>query len=327
MSGGVVVVAEHAMGELADITLEMLACGRASADASRSGLTCLVLTDDARPFHALPLTADKTIVVQDPGLGSFNPQADAKWLGHLLKDLAPRLVLLGNTTVGTDLAGPLSVALSAPVVGNCIKVDWLDGKLVFTSKLYGGKLVARSVIERGSVLTLLMAGSYRKERGMKDAVAPIEVRPSPVSLEGLRIRFREFLKPEAADIDLTKIPILVCAGRGVKGPDNLKPLRELADLLRGAVCATRPVVDQGWLPRTRQVGRSGLIVKPRLYLALGVSGAPEHLEGMKDSELIVAVNTDPSAPIFDVADYGSTEDLLEVVPALVGAIRAMRGST
>lgn len=324
-AGGIAVVAEHMKAELADITLEMLACGRELADASGSELTCIVLADNPEPFKALPLAANKTIIVEDPALASFTPEAYTQVLSHVLRDLSPRLVLLGSTSIGMDLAGSLSISLGAAVVSNCTKIRFEGGRLFFTSKLYGGKLTARSEVDRGMSIALLMAGSYPKEKGMKDQLPKVVIRDSPVPLTSLRVRFMELVEPAAADVDLTKVPILVAAGRGIQGRENLRMLTELAELLGGAVCGTRPVVDQGWLPRTRQVGRSGMIVKPRLYLALGISGAPEHVEGMRDSELIVAVNTDESAPIFDVAHYGAVADVLDVLPALTEKVKAIRG--
>jgi electron transfer flavoprotein alpha subunit len=153
----------------------------------------------------------------------------------------------------------------------------------------------------------------------------MEVRASPTSLEALPVRFLKLIEPKMEDIDVRKIPVLVAAGRGIQAKDNLAAVEALAKELGGAVCATRPIVDQGWLPRTRQIGRSGMTVKPRLYLALGVSGAPEHTEGMKASELIIAVNKDPEAPIFEIAHYGATVDALELVPILTERIREAKG--
>ncbi len=322
-----VVIAEHMKGELADITLEMLACGREIAEASGVQLICIVLTDDPGPFKALPLVANRTIIVQNPSLASFNPEMYSKVLGHLLKEISPRLVLIGSTSVGMDLAGTLSVTLGAATIGNCTKVQFDAGKLVFTSKLYGGKLTALSEVETGIVLCSLMAGSYAKEQGMKNEVPQVEIRESPVSLDGLKIQFKELVEPEVADVDLTKVPVLIAAGRGIQGQENIQILEELAKLLGGAVCASRPVVDQGWLPRTRQVGRSGAIVTPRLYLALGISGAPEHIEGMKGSDLIIAVNTDKDAPIYEVAHFGANIDLLDLVPVLTEKLKELKGGT
>lgn len=321
----IVVVAEHMGGELSDITLEMLACSRELTHSVGWHVTCLILTDDPKPFEALPLASDRTIVVQDPALGSFNPLASARVLQHVLKDLSPRLVLLGNTGVGMDLAGLLSYRLGAPVISGCARIRTEGERIVFTSRLCGGKLLAQREVQSGLAIALLMPGSFHRESGMQDQVPSAEVRRSPESLEALPVRFVELVEPKMEDVDVRKVPILVAAGRGIQSKENLESVEALAKELRGAVCATRPVVDQGWLPRSRQVGRSGMIVKPRLYLALGVSGAPEHVEGMKDSELIVAVNTDPEAPVFDVAHYGATVDVLELVPILTEKIRTLRG--
>ena len=321
----VVVVAEHVAGELSDITLEMLTCAREVAFPLGWHVTCLILVDDPKPFQALPLASDRTLIVTDAPLGSFNPAAYTRVLLHLLKDLSPRLVLLGNTSVGMDLAGTLSLGLGAPVVSGCTRIRGEGERLSFTSKLCGGKLLARTDVGDGLAIALVMPGSYNRELGMVDRVPPVEIRASPVSLEALPVRFLELVEPKTEDVDITKVPILVGAGRGIQTKENLKAVEDLAEALGGAVCATRPVVDQRWLPRTRQVGRSGMTVKPRLYLALGVSGAPEHVEGMKGSDLIVAVNTDPDAPIFETAHYGTTVDVLELLPFLTERIRASRG--
>jgi electron transfer flavoprotein alpha subunit len=134
------------------------------------------------------------------------------------------------------------------------------------------------------------------------------------------VQFRRLIEPEAGDVDIKRQPVLVAVGRGIQSKENLEMAEALAAELGGAVCGSRPVIDQGWLPATRQVGKSGETVKPRLYLALGISGAPEHVEGMKNSDLIIAVNTDPQAPIFDVAHYGVVGDALELLPVLSKAL-------
>jgi electron transfer flavoprotein alpha subunit len=321
----VVVVAEHTAGELSDITLEMLACAQEVAYSVGWHTTCLILADDPKPFQALPLAADRTVIVKDPALGSPNPAAYALVLPHVLKDLSARLVLLGNTSMGIDLAGSLSQNLGAPAFGGCVSIRAEGDRIIITSELCGGKLLAHTGTRDGMAIALLMPGNYHRELGMRDEVPPMEIRPSPAPLEGLPVRFLEFVEPKMEDIDVRRIPVLVAAGRGVQSKDNLAALETLAKELGGAVCATRPVVDQGWLPRSRQIGRSGMTVKPRLYMALGVSGAPEHTEGMKGSELIIAVNKDPEAPIFEIAHYGATVDLLELVPVLTEKLKEAKG--
>ncbi len=321
----VVVVAEHLAGELTDVTLEMLACAHELARSVGWRVTCLILASDPTPFQSLPLAADKVVTIKDPALGWPNPAAYARALPHVLKDLSARLVILGNTSLGIDLAGSLSHDLQAPVISGCIGLRAEGDRIIAMSRLCGGKLVAHVEAPGSLAIVLAMPGSFHRELGMQDEVPPMEVRPSPEPLEPLRVRFLELIEPRLEDVDVTKAQVLVAAGRGVQSKENLGALETLAKELGGAVCATRPVVDQGWLPRTRQIGRSGMTVKPRLYLALGVSGAPEHTEGMKSSGLIVAVNKDPEAPIFDVAHYGATVDLLELVPILTAKIKEAKG--
>lgn len=324
-STAIAVVAEHRKGELADITLELLACGRELADSLKEELLCIVLTDKAEPFKALPLAADRILIVQHEILVEFNPEAYVLVLDPLLRELKPRLLLLGNTSSGMDMAGPLSTALDARLVGNAIAVSSEDGRFVVTSMVYGGKIVVRSEIADATGIILLSAGSYPKEKGMRHEIPTVELKQPPAEIEPLRIRFLEFIEPEVKDVDISKLPVLVAAGRGIQSEDSISMVEELAEVLGGAVCATRPLVDQGWLPKTRLVGRSGMIVRPRLYLSLGVSGAPEHVEGMRDSEMVVAVNSDPEAPIFNIADYGVVADLFEVVPELVERIKRATG--
>jgi electron transfer flavoprotein alpha subunit len=191
-----------------------------------------------------------------------------------------------------------------------------------TAGFCGGKMLADVEIATSPAILTLLPGSYHatEETGRGE----LDARPSPVELSAGAIRFKEMILPEATDVDITQEEVLICVGRGIQQEDNLELAEELAETLGGQVCASRPIVDQGWLPTTRQVGKSGMTVKPKLYVALGMSGAPEHIEGMKDSDLIIAVNTDPTAPIFDVAQYGVEMDLLDLVPELVEALKAKK---
>ena len=140
-------------------------------------------------------------------------------------------------------------------------------------------------------------------------------------IDSPKVRFRQLLEPEAGDVDITAQEILVSVGRGIQSADNIPLVQELADAMGGVLAASRPIVDSKWLPKARQVGKSGVTVKPRFYLALGISGAPEHIEGMKDADLIVAINSDPNAPIFDYAHYGVAGDLFDIVPVLTGKLK------
>jgi electron transfer flavoprotein alpha subunit len=162
--------------------------------------------------------------------------------------------------------------------------------------------------------------SYRPAEG-KGAQPPVLESLAAPALDPLCIALKRYIEPEAGDVDIAKEPLLISVGRGIQNKDNIELAAELAAALGGTVCGSRPVVDQGWLPPSRLVGKSGKHVKPKVYLALGISGAPEHVEGMADSDTIIAVNTDPNAPIFGVARYGTTVDLFELVPALTEKIK------
>ena len=166
----------------------------------------------------------------------------------------------------------------------------------------------------------MVPGGFKAEQG-KSATAP-EVIPTPAAaLDGLRVRVKNYIEPAVGDVDVAKEPILVAVGRGIQNQDNIDLAKDLAKVLGGEVCGSRPVIDQGWLPTSRLVGKSGKHVKPKVYLALGISGAPEHVEGMRESDVIIAVNTDPAAPIFNVAKYGTTTDLFDLTPVLSEKVR------
>jgi electron transfer flavoprotein alpha subunit len=166
---------------------------------------------------------------------------------------------------------------------------------------------------------MVLPGSFRASG--ESGQAKVETRQPAAPLAAEAVAFEELILPESGDVDITQQDVLVAVGRGIQQEDNIELAEELAQALGGAVAASRPVIDQGWLPSTRQVGKSGMTVKPKCFLALGISGAPEHVEGMKSSDLIVAVNTDPNAPFFDVAHYGAVADVVDLIPALTESLK------
>jgi electron transfer flavoprotein alpha subunit len=191
-----------------------------------------------------------------------------------------------------------------------------------TSQLFGGKILSDVRLPGNRGVVSVYPGSFPPDAGKSDRKASIEM--LDLRVEESKIIFNKYIEPEAGDIDITKQDILVSVGRGIANADNIAMVEELADVLGGAVCASRPVIDQGWLPLSRQVGKSGMTVKPKLYLSLGISGAPEHVEGMKDSGLIVAINTDPNAPIFSVSHFGVCADLFDVLPTLIEKMKTRK---
>ncbi len=318
MSDDVLILAEHLNGKLADITLEMAGKAKQLA-AAFGGKAVAVLLGSGAQALAESIGADVVLSVDDPALAEFNPEAYSRVLAALIKQRNPRLMMMGNTSVGMDLGAGLSVTTGLSLIAyvNGLAAD--GGALVATSQIYGGKIQVEAVPDGEACIVSCLAGAFPAEAGRGSA--PVEQIASPVPLGDLKVKFVKLIQPQGGDVDITQQPILVSIGRGIGGQENIELAQELADALGCAVSASRPITDAGWLPKTRQVGKSGLTVKPKVYLALGISGAPEHLEGMRGAETIIAVNTDPKAPIFDVAHYGATCDMLDLLPALTEKVK------
>jgi electron transfer flavoprotein alpha subunit len=318
MSNDVLLLAEHLNGRLADITQEMAAEARRLAGALGGQAVAVLLGSGAQDLAAA-IGADCVLYVDDPALADFNPEAYSRVLAALVAQRQPRLVMLGNTSVGMDLAAGLSVTTGLPLIAYVNRLAVENGQIVATSQIYGGKILAEAAPAGEAALVTCLAGAFAPDPVAGQA--PVETLPAPVPLDDLKVRFVRLIAPEAGDVDITQQAVLVSIGRGIGGQENIELAQELAEALGTVVAASRPITDAGWLPKTRQVGKSGLAVKPKLYLALGISGAPEHLEGMRGAETIVAVNTDPKAPIFDVAHFGATCDLLDLLPALTERLK------
>jgi electron transfer flavoprotein alpha subunit len=317
MSNDIFVLAEHHAGAVTDPTHELLGQARELAGQSGGRSIACLLGHGARSL-ADGLAADTVLSVDDPALEHFVPEAYVAVLAELVAQYEPRLVLIANTTVGMDVAGALSARTGRPLAAYCTDIAFEGETTVATSQVFGGKLDAEVAVNAPAIASVV-AGSFAPAPGGSPAVEDV----AAPDLSGLRTQFLARVEPEAADVDITAEEILVSVGRGIGGEDNIEVAQELADALGATVSASRPVTDAGWLPKTRQVGKSGRKVKPKLYIACGISGAPEHLEGMRDAEVIIAINTDEKAPIFDVAHYGTTEDLFDVLPALTEQLQAV----
>ncbi|OGO38256.1 MAG: hypothetical protein A2W35_04355 [Chloroflexi bacterium RBG_16_57_11] len=314
MNQDIFILIEHLRGQVADISYVMLAAGRALAHAADGRVTAILLGHNSQAL-ANELTADQVWYMDHPSLADFNPEIYQQALEPLLTQHAPRLMLFGDTSIGAEVAGPLSSRLGLPLVSYCRSISTQDGTLKFVSQVCGGKILFEGELPGPTALATMMPGVYKPEAGHSAQPPHITLLEAPAFTEP-RLRLRRYIEPEIGDVDISKEAMLVAVGRGIQNEDNLQLAQELADALGGVVCSSRPVVDQGWLPASRLVGKSGKHVKPKLYLALGISGAPEHVEAIADAEMIVAVNSDPDAPIFNLAKYGSTLDLFELVPVL-----------
>jgi electron transfer flavoprotein alpha subunit len=314
MSNDILVITEQFEGEISDISYEMVGKAKELASAL-GGQAIAVVLGSGLQAKAATFSSDATLYVDDPALANFNPETYGKIITALVADKAPRLTMIGSTSMGMDLAAWLAVKTGQEFIAFVSDLAAADGELLVTSRLYAGKIMAEVALGGAQLVAAVSAGSFPVELGRGNTAATQLA--SPIPLTDLKTRFKQLNRPEAGDVDITTQEKLVSVGRGIGGSENIELAEELAEALGATLSASRPVTDAGWLPKTRQVGKSGVTVKPKLYLMLGISGAPEHLEGMKDAEFIVAVNTDPNAPIFDVAHYGTTCDLFDLAEAML----------
>jgi electron transfer flavoprotein alpha subunit len=316
------VVIEHLQGQIAEMSYITVAAARVLAQGTGGDVVAVLLGKDVQRLSD-NLAVDRVLNFDHPLLADFTSDAYQQVLAEVIGDHMPRAVLLGHTSVGMDVAGGLSVQLNLPLVSQCRAVSAGNGTLKFTCQICGGKLMAEGELPDTTTLLTMIPGGFKPEEGQ--STQPPEITPLEVpTLENLRVTLKEYIEPDASDVDIAKEPVLIAVGRGLQDEDDLELAEDLADALGGTICASRPVVDKGWLPITRQVGKSGKRVKPRLYLALGISGAPEHVEAITDSEVIIAVNTDPAAPIFDIAQYGVEADMFDLLEVLPDQIREAR---
>jgi len=320
MSENILVITEHLQGHVLDITYVMLAGARQFAEGTGGKVIAVLLGYKAQSLTK-DFNADKVHSYDRPSLENFSPDAYLRVLETEINEEQPRAVLFGHTTIGMDVAGGLSARLGLPLVSQVQHIDPGPtgnagaGGLKFVSQICGGKIMAEGALPETTALVTMVPGGYKLEDG-QGATPPVLEKQAP-SLEGMRVRLSHFIEPEVSDVDITREPVLVSVGRGLQNEGDLETVERLAKDLHGAVSASRPLVDKGWLSTSRLVGKSGKAVKPKMYLALGISGAPEHAEAITGSDLIVAVNTDPNAPIFDIAKYGVEMDMMELLPVLL----------
>ncbi|MBN2113555.1 MAG: electron transfer flavoprotein subunit alpha/FixB family protein [Acidimicrobiia bacterium] len=320
MPGAVWVIAEQWRGGLSEVTYELLALGRQIADDRGAALEAVLLGSGVVGLAESLGLADRVLYADSPAFAEPVGEVGSRALAALATERKPTVVLVPITNVSWDLVGLLPARLGVPLVNFCMDVAAVGDGLEARCLVFGGKMEVRAVPESEPVVIGVLPGARRADAGRSTKRPEVEPVAAPAP-ETCGVRLLGYEEPEAGDIDITQQEVLVSVGRGLQGQANLDLAEELAELLGGAVSASRPAVDMGWLPMTRQVGKSGMLVKPKLYIALGISGAPEHVEGMKDAALIVAVNTDPGAPIFNVAHYGVAEDLLEFVPVLIDKVK------
>ena len=315
------VLAEHRQGELRDVNLEMLTL----AGQLEGKVTAVLLGSGMDDFASrLAPYADRVLVVDDPMFANWNAINFQAALVALINKDKPHLVIIPNTGQGADILASLALELGASFTSDIIGLAIEGDKPVATRAYYGGKINGRIEFKDAELYVVgLREGAIPAAEG--DKSGEIEKVDNPVASDATARKFLSYEQPAAGDVDITQSSMLISVGRGLREDKNMPMVEELAGLVGADVSGSRAVVDAGWLPSDRQVGISGKTVKPKLYLALGISGAFQHVTGMKGAELVVAINKDPDAPIFQYADYGIVDDLLKVVPALIDKLKEMKG--
>ncbi|MFB6087240.1 MAG: electron transfer flavoprotein subunit alpha/FixB family protein [Haloarculaceae archaeon] len=313
----VLVVAERRRGDLREESLRLLTLGSELADSLDGSLHVAVVGGDVDAF------AEQ---VNRPGVDAIHTLAHGEEFNHdvyvqategLFAAVSPEVVLTPQSVNALDYAPAVAGGLDLPLVTDVVGVD-LDGEgLVATREMYGSKVeVTLDVASRPCVLT---ARTSEWEPAAGEGVAEVREADVTIDEDAIGSRVTGFEEVAGGDVDISEADFVVSVGRGIEEEENLDLIRELCAVTGATLASSRPIVDNGWLPPNRQVGQSGKTVRPDVYVAIGISGAVQHLAGMKDADTIVAINTDPDAPIFDVADYGVVGDLFEVVPALIEA--------
>jgi electron transfer flavoprotein alpha subunit len=316
----ILLITEQREGKWNKTSFEALAAAQQIAAEAKGRLAGLVIGKGVATL-ADELAAsklDEVLLVEHDLLGAYTPDGFTLALAQAIAQAKPDLVLLPHTYQVRDFAPKLAASLGKGMIGDCVGYRYENGKLVFVRQMFQGKTAADVVFEGAPPwFATFQAGAFRGDLAARGASkAPVKSLAVELKPEQIRTKPLELFREAKQAVDLTQAPILVAIGRGIKAPENIPIAEKLAHAIGGVLAASRPICDEGWLPMDRQIGSSGQTVAPKLYLALGISGAIQHVVGMKGSRTIVAINKDQNAPIFEVADYGIVGDLFEIVPAL-----------
>jgi electron transfer flavoprotein alpha subunit len=326
MSQGILVFIEHRNGVLNKTSLEAIAAAQGLASQLQQTVSAVIPGADvaalAREIASYDLV--KVITATNAALADYTPDGYTSAIESVVRQQDPQLVVMPHTYLVRDYAPKLAARFGKSLISDCIRAQVSGSAITFTRRIFLGKLDADVVSDGAApVFATFQSGAFRPDQAQKGSGA--EIVDLPVEVGEIRMTPEAPFQEVKQAVDLSKADIIVAVGRGIKSKDNLALAEKLAEVLGGDLAASRPICDAEWLPIDRQIGSSGQTVAPKLYVALGISGAIQHLVGMKNSGTIVAINKDPEAPIFDIADYGIVGDLFEAVPVLTEEIKKIKG--
>ncbi|WP_458185857.1 electron transfer flavoprotein subunit alpha/FixB family protein [Haladaptatus sp. NG-WS-4] len=310
----VLAITEHRRGELRDESFEVISAGRELAESAGGDLHLAVISGNVDEF-ADSLDREGVAAIHTVEYGEeFNHDVYVQAIEALYDDLAPTFVLMPNSVNGLDYAPAIANRLDLPLVTDAVGFEYNE-KLVATREMYGSKVETTVEVEGDRFAITIRGAEWPEAEGVGDAdISAFDFEPDESAIRSTVTGFEEV---GGGDVDISEAEFLVSIGRGIEEEENLPLIEDLVEATDATLSSSRPIVDNGWLPKNRQVGQSGKQVTPNVYLAIGISGAVQHVAGMKGADTIIAINTDPNAPIFDIADYGIVGDLFDVVPELI----------
>jgi electron transfer flavoprotein alpha subunit len=321
----ILVIAEQRQGKWNNTSFETLAAAQQIAKDTSSTVSALVIGKGIAGLagELAAKNVSEVLLVEHDLLEAYTPDGYCVALSQVIGSAKPDLVLFPHTYQVRDFAPKLAAMLGKAMIGDCIGYRNEGGELVFVRQMFQGKTAADVTFQGAAPwFASFQAGAFRADlvAAHPSGKAPVNSLPVDVKPEQIRTKPLDLFKEAKSAVDLTQAPLIVAIGRGIKAPENIPQAEALAKALGGEIAASRPICDEGWLPMERQIGSSGQTVAPKLYLALGISGAIQHVVGMKGARTIVAINKDQNAPIFEIADYGVVGDIFEIMPALTEAL-------
>ncbi|MEW9672123.1 electron transfer flavoprotein subunit alpha/FixB family protein [Ammoniphilus sp. 3BR4] len=324
MGRKILVLTEVKEGKLRQVSLEALSVAQQVAEGGEI-IAALFGADSGECLSDFSrYGAHKLYVSREPSLSAYTTDAYTQALVQLVQEVGADVVLMGHTGVGKDLAPRVAARLGTGLITDCTGVEVVDGNIAFIRPIYAGKAFQKKSFKEGTIFATLRSNNFER----KEASASTQILTFQPAIKDVRTIVKEVVRKAVGGVDLSEAKIVVSGGRGVKSAEGFKTLQALADVLGGAVGASRGACDASYCDYALQIGQTGKVVTPDLYIACGISGAIQHLAGMSNSKVIVAINKDPEAPIFQVADYGIVGDLFEVVPLLTEEFnRVLNGAT
>ena len=323
---GVFIYAQQVDNKLSDIAFELVGKAKELAADLNTEVTAVLLGSNVKALATElgEYGADKVIVVDNPALETYRTEPYAQALVSVINEYKPEIMLVGATAIGRDLGPTVSARVKTGLTADCTGLDYdvEAGNMVWTRPAFGGNLMAMILCpDNRPQLGTVRPGVFKKPELVEGREGTITREDIHVAADQIRTKLIERIEEVAAAVNLEEAEIIVSGGRGVGSEEGFGVIRELADVLGATVGASRAAVDEGWIPRAHQVGQTGKTVGPKLYIACGISGAIQHAAGISGSDCIVAINKDPDAPIFDVADYGIVGDLFTIIPIMIDQIK------